>query len=61
MPPTITRDHIAIERKNKIESMQRLRQELGQTCSDKAIEKHVDARLENAAKRLERGEGEKGR
>lgn len=61
MPPNITRDHLAIERKNKIESLQRLRQELGQTCSDKAIEKHVEERLQRAAQRLDRGEGEKGR
>jgi hypothetical protein len=58
--PKLTRDHLAIERRNKIESMQRLRQQLGQTCSDREIERHVDARLETASKRLDRGEGERG-
>jgi hypothetical protein len=58
---SLTKDHLAIERQNKIESMQRLRQELGQTCSDKDIERHVDARLELATKRHERGEGQEKR
>lgn len=60
MPQKITRQHLEIERRNKIESMQRLRHELGQTCSDREIERHVDERLRIAAKRIDAGEGDKG-